>query len=256
MSDQGIQLMHGDCLDLMTLIPDGSVDMILADLPYSTTNLHWDTLIPFAPLWEAYERVIKPGGAIVLFGSQPFTSALVMSNLEWFKYEGIWVKSQGTNPMLAKKQLMKVHENILVFGTPGKQGAYNPQMETGKPFAGFSSATGATIGEVYGRGRSRHAKNLGTRYPTSIRHHARQCGLHPTQKPIPLFEFLIKTYSNEGDLILDNCMGSGTTAVACIQSGRQFIGIEKDAAYFRICQERVRDTQRNLFFQAAPEATI
>ena len=226
---------HGDCLEIMKDIPTGSVDMILCDLPYGTTSCKWDTIIPFEPLWEQYERVIKDNGAIVLTASQPFTSALVSSNYKKFRYEWIWEKNQGVNFLLAKKQPLKVHENILVFYK--KLPNYNPQMETGKP---YKSGKGDS-GEVTNKVRKIQTKNKGTRYPKTVKKIKREFGLHPTQKPVALFEYLIKTYTNEGETVLDNCMGSGTTAIASINTNRNYIGIEKEKEYVDIANERINN---------------
>ena len=227
------KIYNEECLEGMKRIPDKSVDMILCDLPYGTTACKWDTVIPFEPLWEQYERVIKDNGAIVLTASQPFTSALVMSNPKLFKYEWIWEKEQGVNFLLSKKQPMKVHENILVFGR--KQTTYYPQMTVGKPYVSGKGDSG----EVTGRVKKKQTTNKGTRFPRSVQLFNRETGLHPTQKPVALFEHLIKTYTNENETILDNCMGSGTTAIACINTNRNFIGFELDETYFNLANERI-----------------
>lgn len=235
-----IELIQGDCLEKMKDIPDGSIDTILCDLPYGTTACKWDTIIPFEPLWEQYKRIIKDNGAIVLTASQPFTSALVMSNVKMFKYEWVWEKHQGTNPMCAKIFPLKSHENILVFAKSKTK--YNPIMEIGKPYSGFNSSN--VQSEVYGGGRSVHRDNKeGTRYPKTILRFTKDKGkrLHPTQKPVSLMEYLIKTYTNEGDLVLDNCMGSGTTGVACKNLNRNFVGIELDPEYFKIAEKRINE---------------
>ena len=229
---------QGDCLDVMKQIEDKSIDMILCDLPYGTTACKWDTIIPFEPLWEQYKRIIKDNGAIVLTSSQPFTSALVMSNVKMFKYEWIWEKHQGTNPMSAKISPLKSHENVLVFSK--NKTIYNPQMEKGKPYSGFNSEK--TQSEVYGGGKSVHRDNQeGTRYPKTIIRFTKDKGkrVHPTQKPVALFEYLIKTYTNEGDLVLDNTAGSGTTGVACKNTNRNYILIEKEPEYCDIIKQRV-----------------
>jgi len=252
MSDQQIQLMHGECLELMALIPDGSVDAIVCDLPYGTTACAWDTVIPFAPLWEAYKRVIKPGGAIVLTASQPFTSALVMSNPKMFKCELIWKKNRATGHLDAKKKPLKVHESVLVFYN--KQPTYNPQMRKGEAHVRGPRAQALRSCGVYNQFNDQQTRNYESDefYPQSVLSFgAVMVPVHPTQKPVALFEYLINTYTDPGEVVLDNCMGSGTTAVACIQSGRRFIGIEKDDNYFAVAQQRIRDTHRNLFFQEA-----
>ena len=212
-----------------------------------TTACKWDTVIPFAPLWEAYKRVIVPNGAIVLFGSQPFTSALVMSNLEWFKYEWVWQKTNGGGFLNANRMPLKRHENILVFG----QGTltYNPQKTEGKPWRRAERSRGVSI---HNGGRLKPGEgsesNDGTRYPLSVQLFANSNngGLHPTQKPSALFDYLINTYTNPGDLVLDSCMGSATTPVACLNTGRHFIGIEKNDDYFSAGCDRVRARQLDL----------
>jgi DNA modification methylase len=237
---------HGDCLDLMRNIPDGSIDMILADLPYGTTACKWDEIIPFNELWKQYERIIKPNRAIVLTASQPFTSALVMSNLKMFKYEWIWEKSKASNFLLAKKQPLKAHENILVFanGTPN----YYPQKTQGKPYYRGGIKEKHDNPEVSNNIPNYHSHIIksedGLRLPRSVQYFrtAEFDGkFHPTQKPIALFEYLIKTYTNEGELVLDNAAGSGTTAIACLKTKRQFIVIEKEEKYYTAILKRIAD---------------
>jgi len=227
-----------DCLEGMKYIDDKSIDMILCDLPYGTTKCKWDIVIPFEPLWEQYERIIKDNGAIVLFGSQPFTSALVMSNLKLFRYELIWQKTLATNFMLVKKQPAKKHENILVFYK--KQPTYNPQMEIGKPYK--DKPRKRTVG-IHGNAETikKAINNEGTRYPSSVQlfSNGNNGNVHPTQKPVELCEYLIKTYTNENELVLDNCIGSGTTAIACINTNRNFIGFELDKEYYEIAKNRI-----------------
>ena len=239
------KLLQGDCLELMNKLPNQSIDLILCDLPYGTTACKWDVIIPFEPLWKQYNRIIKDNGAVVLFGSQPFTSKLIQSNLKNFRYELIWEKQQGTNPMFSKKGILKKHENICIFYK--KQPTYNPQMSYGnKNYSAFSSED-KNIGEVYGDLKSKHREcNDGSRYPTSIiKFNTERTKIHPTQKPVALLEWLIKTYSNEGDLTLDNCMGSGSTGVACINTNRKFIGIELDENYFQIATDRINEVYQN-----------
>jgi len=217
-------------------IPDKSIDMILCDLPYGTTACKWDTIIPFEPLWEQYKRIIKDNGAIVLTASQPFTSALVMSNVKMFKYEWIWDKTIASNFMLSKKQPQKKHENILVFYK--KQPNINLQMEVGKPYK--DSVRKRTVGIHNQETIKKAIENTGTRYPSSVQKiNSISEGLHPTQKPVALFEYLIKTYTNEGNLVLDNCAGSGTTGVACKNLNRNFILIEKEPEYIDIINKRL-----------------
>jgi len=242
-----IELIQGDCLEKMKDIPDESVDMILCDLPYGTTACKWDTIIPFEPLWEQYKRIIKDNGAIVLTASQPFTSALVMSNPSFFKCEWIWQKNAGSNFANIKYQPMKEHENILVFsnGTP----TYNQQRQK-RADSGFARQKTPlkfdrrSVGDVYNGmfvGKITRGIISKDRCPSSIQKFNRERGLHPTQKPVALFEYLIKTYTNEGDLVLDNCMGSGTTGVACKNLNRNFIGIELDPEYFKIAEKRINE---------------
>ena len=230
-------ILHGDCLELMKDIPDGSIDMILCDLPYGTTACKWDTVIPFEPLWEQYERIIKDSGAIVLTSMQPFASALTMSNIKLFKYEWIWNKSKATGFLNAKKQPLRSHENVLVFYK--KQPTYNPQM---------------VKGELHHRGQKAQSKQTTVYgnfsfdlyysdeyYPQTVRFfNVQERAIHPTQKPVALFEYLIKTYTNEGETVLDNCAGSGTTAIACINTNRKYICMEKDETYYKLMCERVK----------------
>lgn len=236
------KIYYGDCLEVMKNIPDKSIDMILADLPYGTTACKWDTIIPFEPLWEHYKRIIKDNGAIVLTASQPFTSALVMSNVKMFKYEWIWEKAIGGNPLLCKKQPLKVHENVLIFYK--KMPTYNPQMTVGKIRNKKISPFNDKPDELWG-GSTTSIKKIdninNVYYPKSYQYFSnadQKSKLHPTQKPVALFEYLIKTYTNEGDLVLDNTAGSGTTGVACKNTNRNFILIEQDEKYCEICKER------------------
>jgi DNA modification methylase len=231
---------QGDCLVEMDKIADKSVDMILCDLPYGTTACKWDVIIPFETLWKQYKRIIKDNGVIVLTASQPFTSVLACSNLKWFKYEWIWEKPKSTGHALSNIQPMKAHENILVFGN-GKI-TYNPQLETGDPYKGRNKPK-YKESEEFSTGYGNRNNNDGFRFPRSVQFFKNTQyvdeQVHPTQKPLPLMEYLIKTYTNEGDTVLDNCMGSGTTGVACKKTGRHFIGIEKDEKYFEIAVSRV-----------------
>ena len=317
--------MHGDCLELMKKIPDGSVDLVLTDPPYGTTACKWDSIIPFEPMWEQLKRVVKKGGAIVLFSGEPFSSLLRASNIQLYKYDWIWEKEQSSSGLQAKIAPMKKHENISVFfetfsdcydttymfdelkkymqdekrktGLTGKQiksllgsymashyftkgsqfciptkeayyklqttgffsvpfeelhkkyqderknakidnfNTYNPQMGKGKAYKGHF-APGA---EVHGKSIHYVKENNGTRYPTSILRFNREKGFHPTQKPVALLEYLIKTYTNEGETVLDFTMGSGSTGVACMNTGRKFIGIELDDKYFEIAKQRIEN---------------
>ena len=241
-----MMLLNGDCLDLMDDIEDHTVDLIVCDPPYGTTSIGWDNVIDFNKMWEQYERVLAHKGIVVLFGSQPFSAQLICSKLDWFRYELIWNKNKCGSPGLAKKRPMKTHENILVFYKDAG-GTYNPQMEVGDPYARKSSSPEGYVGRKndhgYGMKPRTEFSNSGTRYPKSIvnisRNFSAQQQVHPTQKPVPLCEWLIRTYSNEGDTVLDNCMGSGSTGVAAVNTNREFIGIELDKAYYDICCDRI-----------------
>ena len=232
------EIRQGDCLELMKDIEDNSVDMILCDLPYGTTRNKWDSVIPFEPLWEQYNRIIKDNGAIVLTSQQPFTSSLVMSNAQMFKYGWVWIKEAGTGFLNAKKYPLKNTEDILVFCK--KPHVYNPQMRAGKPY--ICKKGGATNNYNKDSKENIVTVNSGERYPlTSLNFSRDKFKIHPTQKPVALFEYLIKTYTNEGDLVLDNCVGSGTTNVACFNTNRRCIGMEKDEEYFKIATKRLED---------------
>jgi len=234
------RLMHGDCLDLMATIESGSVNMILCDLPYGTTACKWDTVIPFDPLWAHYKRVIRPGGAIVLFGSQPFTSALVMSNPKSYKHSWIWNKRFAGNFVTAKYAPMRIHEDVCVFGFGSVN--YNPQMilrDVPITNGANKRASGSTIQFSTNQRQEGFKKVYTHKFPESILLHPRERGLHPTQKPVALCEYLIRTYTNEGETVLDNTMGSGTTGVACMNTNRRFIGIERDDKYFEIARGRI-----------------
>ena len=241
-----IDLHHGDCLELMAAIPDGSVDMILCDLPYGTTACKWDSVIPFEPLWAHYRRIAKWNAAIVLTASQPFTTALIASNMREFRYCWVWDKATISNPMQAKRQPLRQHEDVLVFGAESPR--YYPQKTDmhltakWKQYAqNDDAAVPGTLGAT-GEVRGKYPKTI-IRFPA-----AKLVGrtVHPTQKPVALMEYLIRTYSNEGETVMDNCMGSGTTGVACVNTGRKFIGMERDAKYFAIAQERIANTQQRL----------
>lgn len=239
-------IIEGDCLEVMPSIPDKSIDMILCDLPYGTTACKWDQVIPFEPLWKEYKRLIKDHGAIVLTASQPFTSALVMSNPGMFKCEWIWEKDNSCNFIQAKNHPLKYHENILVFGNskiiynPIKTNAGRPSNVGGKNTP-RTKAGGFLPNEVANIG----SNETNERYPKSIqyfpkpKHNSCEGALHPTQKPVALFEYLIKTYTNEGDLVLDNAAGSGTTAIAALNCNRHYILIEKDPKYCEIARKRI-----------------
>ena len=232
-----IDIRQGDCLELMKDIPNKSIDMVLCDLPYGTTRNKWDSVIPLDKLWKQYERIIKDNGAIVLFSQMPFSAELVHSNLKLFKYEWIWQKDNGTGFLNAKKMPLKIHENILVFYK--KLPLYNPQMRTGfKPYKCKQGRHSTNYG-AYEQGHI--TESNGERYPIDIIEFKKDSGLHPTQKPVALLEYLIKTYTNEGETVLDNCMGSGSTGVACVNTNRNFIGYELDEKYFEIAEKRINE---------------
>lgn len=228
----------GDCLDVMSAIDDKSVDLVLCDLPYGTTACKWDSIIPFEPLWEAYKRVLKPNGAVVLTASQPFTTVLAASNLKDFKYQWVWQKERPSNPQLAKYQPLKVHEDVLVFSLSTH--VYNPQglVEIPESDRKVHRPEKNSLGHC----QRKPYVQTHTGYPKSIVAFPSERGHHPTQKPVALMEYLIKTYTNEGDTVLDNTMGSGTTGVACVNTGRKFIGIERDENYFGIARNRIEES--------------
>ena len=228
----------GDCLEKMKEIPDGSVDMVMCDLPYGTTQNKWDSAIPFEPLWEQYRRVCKPSAAIVLTASQPFTSALGASNMAGLRYAWVWEKNAATGHLNAKRMPMKLHEDILVFSDAPH--TYYPQ---GLQPLGKMVRRGNNGGN-FGKSGTENFQEW-TNYPRSILRFASDSGaIHPTQKPVALMEYLIRTYTQPGETVLDNCMGSGTTGVACANSGRRFIGIERERKYFDIACERIENAQR------------
>ena len=233
------KIYNEDCLEGMKNFEDKSIDMILCDLPYGTTQNKWDSVIPLDELWKEYKRIIKDNGVIVLTSQGIFTAKLMLSNEKWFKYKLVWVKSKATNFLNAKKQPLRKHEDICVFYN--KQPQYNPQMTEGEPYdkgVRKNQLTGS-----YGDFNPVHVKSEGMRYPTDVVYFktAESEGkvYHPTQKPAALFEYLIKTYTDEGETVLDNCIGSGTTAVACLNTNRNFIGFEKEEKYYNIANERI-----------------
>jgi DNA modification methylase len=234
-------LIQGECLKKMAKIPDNYVDMVLCDLPYGTTQNKWDTVIDLPLLWAAYKRICKPNAAIVLTAAQPFTSVLVCSNLKDFKYQWVWDKVKPGTGLYAKKRPLAQHEDVAVFGAT----LYNPQM-VGKKHRKEDKLD--SNGACYGSARvARHHDNKGLGYPKTILtfSNADQTGrVHPTQKPVALMEYLIKTYTDEGMIVLDNCMGSGTTGVACMNLGRDFIGIEQDPEHFKTAEQRIKAAQK------------
>ncbi len=232
-------VLQGDCLELMKDIPDKSIDMILCDLPYGTTACKWDTIIPFEPLWEQYKRIIKDNGAIVLTASQPFTSALVMSNVKMFRHSWIWEKTRPANFMNAKYQPMKYHEDILIFGK--NKVIYNPIMFLGNKNHASKERSGKS--NIYNIKENSCGIDINDlKYPSSVikvKSTDSTQNFHPTQKPVTLFEYLIKTYTSVGDLVLDNCAGSGTTGVAARNTNRNYILIEKEQEYIDIINKRL-----------------
>lgn len=237
-----IDLKQGDCLELMKDIPDNSIDMILCDLPYGTTNNKWDKKIDLQALWEQYKRIIKANAAIVLFSQMPFCVDLIVSNRKWFRYEWIWQKSQGTGFLNAKRMPLKIHENILIFYD--KLPTYNPQFEKGKK---HSRGNPGGLSDNYGKFERICGDKSDYYYPVDVIKFSKSADrLHPTQKPVDLLEYLIKTYTNEGETVLDNCMGSGSTGVACVNTNRNFIGFELDEHYFEIAKKRIEEAQTAL----------
>ena len=242
---ENIQLFQGDCLEIMDkLIKQGvKVDVIITDPPYGTTACKWDSVIPFDEMWKRLNKLIKPNGAIVLFGSEPFSSALRMSNIKNYKYDWVWEKPQGVNPLLAKKQPLNNIEYIHIFYK--KQPIYNPQFEDGKPYK-VTRDKNERLCEINNHiFKETTTINEGKRYPKRILKFKRETGMHPTQKPVNLLEYLIKTYTNENELVLDFTMGSGSTGVACLNTNRKFIGIELDEKYFEIAKNRIENISKN-----------
>ncbi len=239
-----VTLKYGDCLEVMKEIPDGSIDSIICDLPYQMTDCRWDSIIPFDLLWTQYNRIIKNNGAIVLFSAQPFTTKLINSNLKHFKYCWYWKKNNKTGFTFAKHQPMRCIEDICVFYK--KQSTYNPQglIELKEPKTKIKKFNTDKDTVYKGKTLMKPFKQKFTNYPVHILEFKNEAGgnrnrLHPTQKPVALLEYLVKTYTNEGEIVLDNCMGSGSTGVACINTKRKFIGIEKDKEYFDIAKQRI-----------------
>ena len=262
-----MKLLQGDCLELMKDIPDGSIDMILCDLPYGTTYAEFDmvlknmgkykrnSIIDLGDLWRQYKRVLKPSGVVVLFGAQPFTTALISSNFEWYKYSWVWEKNKAANHVVIKYQPLKVHEDILVFSLCGcNTGSthpipYNPQDVVWKTEVKSRKADIRKEGTFkYNSLKAGEFEVRGTNYPKSILKFdvPYKDRVHPTQQPVALLEYLIKTYTNEGELVLDNCMGSGSTGIAALNTKRSFIGIEKDDKYFDIAKNIIDEHQAQL----------
>lgn len=243
-------LLQGDCLELLKDIPDGSVDMVLCDLPYGTTYCAWDKPIPLAPLWEQYIRICRECAPVVLFGKEPFSSALRLSNLKMFRYDWVWAKTIAPDFGMARRRPRMRHEMISVFYR--KQPVYHPQMEAGAPYDDVRksgkrrSKTNIRPGGALENKTPVH--NAGTRFPSSVQvfSNKNNGSLHPTQKPVPLLEYLIRTYTDPGMMVLDNCMGSGSTGVACVNTGRDFTGMELDPGYFETAKRRIEAAQRAL----------
>lgn len=232
---------QGDCIELMQALPDASIDLILCDLPYGTTQNKWDSVIPFEPLWAQYKRIAKKNAAIVLTAAQPFSSVLVASNLKSFKYEWVWVKSKITGVLNAKKMPVRKHEQVLVFSASPT--TYNAQGLVAK---GTITKQGGSSDNYGGRSSAEYVQEW-TNWPRDVLEIASEGKtVHPTQKPVALMEYLIRTYTNEGEVVLDNCMGSGTTGVACMNLGRNFIGFEKDETYFAAAKTRVLAAKNEL----------
>jgi site-specific DNA-methyltransferase (adenine-specific) len=239
MDDWKVDLMLGDCLEMMAEIEDGSVDMVLTDPPYGTTACKWDAVIPFEPMWAGLKRVLKKNGAAVFTASQPFTSALVMSNAVAYKHAWRWVKPRPSNPQLAKKAPLKYDEDVLCFSFGSipycPQGLVEIPESERKVHKPEKNSLGHCVRKPY--------VQTHTGYPNGVIETAQERGLHPTQKPVALMEYLIKTYTNEGEVVLDFTMGSGTTGVACMNTGRRFIGIERDEGYFDIAEKRILEAK-------------
>lgn len=243
-------LFHDDCFNILSSIENESVDLILCDLPYGTTKNKWDSTVPLDKLWAEYERIISYNGAIVLFAQTPFDKVLGASKIDLLKYEYVWNKKRPTGHLNSKFAPMKQHENILVFSKASasfvkdksKAMCFNPQFTTGKPYRIFRKDNSSSCYDLKHQKKNIETVNDGYRYPTSILEFAPETGLHPTQKPLSLLEYLVSTYSNENDIILDNCMGSNTTGLACQRLNRQFIGIEKEKAYYDIAVKRLSET--------------
>ena len=240
-----IELMKGDCLERMNEIPDGSVDLILTDPPFGTTKCSWDSVIPFEPMWAELKRIIKPNGAIVLFGAEPFSSLLRCSNIKDFKYDWVWEKSKATGFLNSKRQPLRAHEIISVFYS--KPPTYTPQMTEGVAY-NKGVRKEQTQNDVYGSFDQVEVKSDGLRFPRSVQYFKTaesEGGFHKTQKPVALLEYLIKTYTQEGETVLDFTFGSGSTGVACVNTNRNFIGVELDENYFNIAEKRIQDALDN-----------
>lgn len=238
--DENITIYFGDCLEKMKLIKDGSIDLIVCDLPYGMTKNKWDVIIPFDELWGQYNRIIKDSGAIILFGNNPFTAQLICSNLKYFRYSLVWEKNKFSDFLNAKRKPMKTNEDICVFYK--KQPVYNIQYWYSTPYERWNKQEAVNKQSNYGKHKCNNVKSDGKRLPTTVLKFNRiERPEHPTQKPIDLLEWIIKSYSNENDLVLDNCMGVGSTGIACKKNNRKFIGIEIEKKYFEIARNKLFD---------------
>ena len=241
-----MHLYNGDCLEEMKQIPDGSVDMVCADPPYAKTQNHWDSVVPLEPMWEQLKRIIKPNGTVVLFGQNTFTFKLGLSNEKMFRYTLIWEKTKAGGFLNANRMPLQAHEDVLIFYK--KLPTYNPQFEVGKPYTkkAITNGDGKNYGKFDRVGSV--SVNEGKRYPRSVIKvsNDNHGSLHPTQKPVALMEYLIKTYTNDGETVLDFTMGSGTTGCACVNLNRDFIGIEKDPEYYEIAKKRIEAARDGL----------
>jgi site-specific DNA-methyltransferase (adenine-specific) len=240
-------LWQGDCLSVMKAIPDNSIDMVLCDLPYGTTKCKWDVIIPFEPLWEQYERIIKDDAAIVLFGSEPFSSYLRLSNINIYKYDLIWEKNNGAGFLDCNVRPIKYHEEIMIFSKYGcSNGAKRKMKYYPQDLVYVNKNNNRGNSRILNAVRNGCVKTVYTNYPKTILKFSKDKQIHPTQKPVALCEYLIRTYSLEDETILDNCMGSGSTGVAALNTNRRFIGIEQDAAYCSIAKERIQHVVDNI----------
>ena len=248
-----MNLYHGDCLEVLPTFPPASVEAIITDLPYGTTACEWDSIIPLAPMWEQVQRVLKPNGAFITTSCQPFTSVLVTSNLDFYRYQLVWEKPQGVDPFMTNIRPLNNIESIEVFGK-GKM-TYNPQLEKGEAYKFTRDKKSRKMEVVNTVMKQTTTINNGFRYPMRVVRFNQEKGEHPTQKPVSLYEYLIRTYTNPSETVLDICMGSGTTGVAAVQTGRNFIGIEKEQKYFEIASRRIAHAPRPLFVESPRQPT-
>ena len=241
-----IKLLHGDCFEQMKEIADGSVDMILTDPPYGVTCCTWDNVQPFEPMWAEYRRIIKPNGCIAIFAGEPFSSALVQSNLKMYRYELIWQKNAASDFLNARRKPLRIHDKIQIFYQTSP--TYHPQKTKGKPYQKIERRARCKTREIYRElGARERVNETGDRCPTTVIRFPIERGKHPTQKPVSLLAWLIRTYTDAGDIVLDTFMGSGSTGVACVQEGRRFIGIEREDKYFETAKRRIEETKSGLF---------